>query len=364
MNIDFPAKPSIDPGELKAGMDAILDRARECNLNAIILQVRPCGDSLYPSDIAPWSSYLSGLQGLGPEGGYDPLEAWIQGARLRGMSIYAWINPFRVGAPSIKAYAPTSIVHNKPEYCRVFSSGYIWLDPGLPEVRDYLSDIIAELASGYALDGLFLDDYFYPNPEHLGDARDFPDQDSYAAYRAQGGTLEKPDWRRENSNLFLRQARQALEREAPCMALGLSPAGIWRPGYPQGIRGRDAYAESYADSRLWANEGYADIFSPQLYWPISQIPQSFPLLLRFWHGENREKSVLWPSLLATSPRLSKPELAREIINQIQVSRAMAPKQPGFILYGYRELAAPDSLLAGELIRGPLSTALRAPALDQ
>jgi uncharacterized lipoprotein YddW (UPF0748 family) len=363
MNIDYPTRPSVSGASLQTDIDTILDRVQELNLNAVILQVRSCCDSLYPSALEPWSSYLSGSQGRAPEGGFDPLASWISGARARGIRIYAWMNPFRAGAPSISDYADSSPVKAHPEWTRrLGGGGYAWLDPGIPAARDYVVGVARELARAYDVDGIFIDDYFYPYPEQLGGLSDFPDEESYAAYASAGGQLTKPDWRRENTLSFVRAMSAALRSVRPGLAFGVSPSGIWKADPMADIKGRSSYYESFADSKSWLNEGLCDIFSPQLYWPISRVHQSFPVLLRFWLGENLGGRALWPSLKLVDDSLDQSSRARESLSQIMVNRAMSDAYPGSILYGWRELAAQDSPLGTMLREGAFADKALIPAL--
>jgi len=355
MNVDWPSRPGLTAVELQAQIDSILDSAKRMNLNAVILQVRPCGDCLYRSKIEPWSSYLSGVQGNEADSDFDPLQAWIDGARLRGIRLFAWVNPFRVGAPSIKSYASASPALAHPELGRALGeNGYVWLDPGIPEARGYVLDVIKDLIESYDIDGLFIDDYFYPSREQMGGLSDFPDEESYAAYLQSGGALAKDEWRRRNTELFVRDLSLLRKTVKPGMPLGISPAGIWRPGYPAGIRGRDAYAESFADTRAWLEKGFVDIFSPQLYWPIAQVPQSFPLLLGYWLNENSNHKKLWPSLRLGIESVEEGSRARETISQIMVERGMNPRDSGFLVYGWKQLSDPGCALRQSLVAGPLA----------
>jgi uncharacterized lipoprotein YddW (UPF0748 family) len=362
MNIDWPSRPGLPASELQAEIDSILDSVSGMNMNAVILQVRPCGDSLYRSSIEPWSSYLSGSQGQEPDSGLDPLQAWIDSARLRGIRLFAWVNPFRVGSPSVKSYAANSAVLAHPDLVRALGQdGYRWLDPGMPEARAYAIDVIKELIEKYDIDGIFIDDYFYPSREQMGGLKDFPDEGSFAAYRSSGGDLSKPDWRRRNTEIFVRDFSLLARTVKPGLPVGISPAGIWRPGFPAGIRGRDAYAESFADSRSWLERGYADIFSPQLYWPIAQVPQSFPLLLRFWIDKNSNHTKILPSLRLGIESVEEESRVRESLSQIMVERGMNSNDSGFILYGWKQLSDEGSALRQALIDGPLADTALPPA---
>jgi uncharacterized lipoprotein YddW (UPF0748 family) len=175
----------------------------------------------------------------------------------------------------------------------------------------------------YDVDGVHLDDYFYPYKEAGDDGKPlpFPDDASYDKYRRSGGKLERDDWRRDNVNGFVKRMYEEVKRAKPWVKVGISPFGIWRPGHPPGIQGFDQYAELYADAKLWLNEGWVDYFTPQLYWPIRQEPQSFPKLLAWWAGENKHGRHLWPGS-ASGRALSRTKnwTPDEVAEQIRVTR--------------------------------------------
>jgi uncharacterized lipoprotein YddW (UPF0748 family) len=158
--------------------------------------------------------------------------------------------------------------------------------------------VIADVVKRYDVDGVHIDDYFYPYKEKdaAGQTIAFPDDDTWAAYQTSGGKLARDDWRRDAVNTFVRRMYERIKATNPAVLVGISPFGIWRPGHPPGITGLDQYAELYADAKLWLNEGWVDYWTPQLYWPIAQEKQSFPKLLGWWAGENARKRHLWPGL--------------------------------------------------------------------
>jgi uncharacterized lipoprotein YddW (UPF0748 family) len=255
------------------------------------------------------------------------------------MQLYAWFNPLRVGAASIKAYANTSPAARAED--GVLSLGdkaYVWLDPGRAETRAYLRSVLRELAQGYDIDGVVIDDYFYPYPEQYSSLEDFPDTASYNAYLSSGGTRAKADWRRENVNALVYALYSEVKADKPSLRFGISPAGIWRPDNPKGVRGRDAWAESYADSRLWLEQGWCDFFSPQLYWPRSSPYQPFNRLLEFWASCNVKGKALWPSLRLASPSVPEAERAAETLGEIESIRAQQKDDCGFALYSWKALA--------------------------
>lgn len=293
-NMDWPSKPGLTVWRQKYEARQILDLAVKLKLTAVIFQVRPHCDALYHSPYEPWSSYLSGTQGISP--GYDPLQYWIDESHKRGLELHAWFNPFRLRHPSMKgAYGKRSIARSHAKWCYTLAKGYAWLDPGIKAVRDYSMKVIMDVANRYNVDGIHLDDYFYPYAGMLG-GKFFPDDAAYRNFRAYGGRLSLSDWRRNNINLFVRDLGLKLRAHHKKLPYGISPFGIWRPGYPKGIKGLDAYEQLYADSLKWMQQGWVDYLSPQLYWPTTSVEQDFTRLLDWWRLQNTRGIGLYPGL--------------------------------------------------------------------
>jgi len=337
----------------------LLDLAVSLNLNAVVLQVRPAADAFYESLYEPASSFLTGAQGVKPEDWYDPLEFWIEEARTRGLALHAWINPFRAGTPSLRGYAPGAPVRTRPELVRSLGErGYYWLDPGMPEAREYVLAVIEDLLRRYPVDGLVVDDYFYPYKEYFDAGAEFPDDASWERWRAAKGAdregTDKAAFRRESVTSFLRGLIKMSRNVRPEALIGLSPFGIWRPGNPAGIVGKDAYEELFADSRLWLKELNLDYMATQLYWPVSRMGQSYPLLLGWWLRQSDGATPVWPSIMAASPSLAKELRANEAVSQIMIMRGMNPQAPGFLLYGARYLLEDPDGVAEALRNGPLA----------
>lgn len=293
-NIDWPSKPGLPADVQKKELRAILDRCVALNLNAVVFQVRPMCDALYRSDLEPWSGVLTGTTGRDP--GYDPLEFAVTEAHNRGLELHAWFNPYRAWHPSAKGEVPDShIIKRRPELAKEYGK-YYWLNPTHPDVQEHSLAVVRDVVRRYDIDGVHLDDYFYPYPEQNEEKQEvpFPDDDTWKAYQEGGGQLARDDWRREAVNTFVKRMYEQVHREKEWVKVGISPFGIWRPGHPEGIQGFDQYAKLYADAKLWLNEGWVDYWTPQLYWPIRQVPQSYPKLLAWWAGENRMKRHLWP----------------------------------------------------------------------
>lgn len=320
-NIDWPSKPGLSSEQQKAEFIKILDLAVKLKLNVVIFQVRPSCDAFYDSPYEPWSEYLTGQMGKPPEPYYDPLALAIEEAHKRGLELHAWFNPFRVKHFSSKS--PPSKKHvsqSTPGIVKQYGK-QLWLDPGFKQSQDYTKRVILDVVRRYDVDGVHIDDYFYPYPEKDSEGKDlpFPDDDSYNSYKSVGGKLSRDDWRRENINQFVRSLYSEIHSTKSWVKFGISPFGIWRPGYPEQIRGMDAYARIYADSKKWINNGWADYFSPQLYWQINEKAQSFPVLLKWWVLQNARKRILAPGL-NTARIGNKGWDSEEIIKQIQITR--------------------------------------------
>ena len=287
---DWPSRPGLTPDSQRAELRTLLDRARATGLNAVLLHVRTAADALYPSTRAPWSVYLTGELGRAPEPFYDPLAFAVAEAHSRGIELHAWFNPFRAAPPGHKT---TRIEH--PDWIVTYGSQK-WIDPGIPQARRAALDAILEVVERYDVDGIHLDDYFYPYLENdgRGSTIRFPDDATFAKYGQ--SFASRPDWRRANIDNFVASIYREVKARKPWLSVGISPFGIWRPGHPTGITGLNAYSEIFADSRRWLREGWVDYMAPQLYWPIDGTQSRFTRLNAWWHEENIRQRHLWPGL--------------------------------------------------------------------
>lgn len=353
-NIDWPSKPGLDSDTQRAEAIALLDMAVDVGLNAVILQVRPHCDALFPSEIEPWSSYLSGQQGEPPTPYYDPLQFWIEESHARGLELHAWFNPYRADHPgNPSGLAPESVAVQHPEWVATLGDkGFLWLDPAQEPVPDHSIEVILDVVRRYDVDGVHLDDYFYPYPSY-NDGDDFPDDVSWTRYVSEGGGLSRSDWRRSHVDRFVERLYREVKRTRKTVRVGISPFGIWRPAHPESIEGMDQHEVLFADARRWLQEGWVDYFAPQLYWPVSQVPQSFPTLLAWWIAQNDRDRHLWPGLY--SSRVSESGWsASEVVGQILVSRAMLPQSEGHIHFSAKVLAEDRLDPEGVSLRDELS----------
>ena len=320
-NIDWPSRKDLSVSQQQAELVALLDRAADLNLNAIVFQVRPAADAMYASKLEPWSPFLTGEMGQAPDPHYDPLEFAVAEAHARGLQLHAWFNPYRVRHPSAPGEpSDNHISRTRPELVRSYGK-YLWLDPGEPAAAEHSLAVIADVVRRYQVDGVHIDDYFYPYPikDDQGRHVSFPDDDSYARAKT---SLSRDDWRRQNVDRFIERMYRDVKAIRPRVLVGVSPFGIWRPGHPEGIAGFDQYASLYADARKWLREGWVDYFAPQLYWKIDSAGQSFPKLLAWWAEQNVHDRHIWPGLYTS--RVASPGNgnwpAEEIVNQIETAR--------------------------------------------
>jgi uncharacterized lipoprotein YddW (UPF0748 family) len=362
-NIDWPSKKTLSTQEQKAEINAILDKSVELNINCIVLQVRTACDALYPSKIEPWSVYLTGTQGQRPKPYYDPLKMWIDEAHKRGIELHAWFNPYRARTTSKLALSNDHVSKKNPTIVKEYG-GYLWLDPGAEEAAKQSLAVFNDVVKRYDVDGIHIDDYFYPYPVQDKEKKDvpFPDDESWAKYQATGGTLERDDWRRENVNRLIHDIYTSTKKIKPHVKFGISPFGIGRPGTAPGITGFDQYTKLYADAALWLNNGWCDYFAPQLYWPIEKKEQSFPVLLDYWKTENRKGVHIYPGLFTS--RIGDKERAfpmNEIVDQIKVTCEHVMNAPGHIHFSMKAIMQNREGLADALKSGVYAQPALVPA---
>jgi uncharacterized lipoprotein YddW (UPF0748 family) len=322
-NIDWPSRKGLTSAQQQAELIAILDTLVHLHMNAIVLQVRPAADALYQSSIEPWSDFLTGEMGRAPDPYYDPLTFATTEAHKRGLEMHVWINPYRAKDPATKTVSRTHISRTHPELVREYGP-FLWMDPGMPAVRARTREVVLDLVRRYDIDAVHMDDYFYPYPEtRRGREIEFPDEATYRRYRRDGGTLARDDWRRENVNLLVKELYDGIHAIKPWVRFGISPFGIWRPGYPASVRGLDQYAVLYADARKWLNEGWVDYFTPQLYWSLDRPEQSYVALLEWWAQQNLKGRNLWPGNYTGKVGFTNSARWRteEIVEQIRRTRA-------------------------------------------
>jgi uncharacterized lipoprotein YddW (UPF0748 family) len=368
-NIDWPSRPGLSADDQRAEAVAILDRARAIGLNALILQVRPAGDALYASALEPWSEVLSGTQGRAPEPAYDPLAFWVAQAHLRGLELEAWFNPYRARLPSARTplVAP-HIALRWPAAVKRYGD-LLWMDPGDPQAAANTLAVIADVVRRYDIDGVQIDDYFYPYPLIVdGVEQPFPDDDSYARYREAGGSLARDDWRRANVDSLVEALYRTVHEIKPWVRFGVSPFGIGRPDRrPPGVVGFSQYDKLYADVESWLANGWVDYLAPQLYWPLASDGQPFAALLASWVDADTAGRAIWPGLFAS--QVGRSWTAQELLDQVAVLRSRAPAPGGAaagpsgnIQFSFAALLQDRDGLATKLKQGPYAQPALVPAM--
>jgi uncharacterized lipoprotein YddW (UPF0748 family) len=231
------------------------------------------------------------------------------------LELHTWFNPYRAGFLTRKYTSPKHISKTHPKWVHHYGS-VLWLDPSEPGVQDYVSRVILDVVHRYDIDGVHLDDYFYPYPEtnKAGVFLEFPDEANWKKYQASGGRLSRGDWRRLNVNRLVQRLQREIHKEKSWVTFGVSPFGIWRPGSPPHVKGFDAYDKLYADSRQWLVNGWVDYLAPQLYWRIESPEQSFSALFDWWRRQSVRQTPIWPGGAIT--RVGKGWGPEEIVRQI------------------------------------------------
>jgi uncharacterized lipoprotein YddW (UPF0748 family) len=281
-NIDWPSRNNLIADSQRAEYIRILDMHQRNGLNAVVMQVRPATDAFYPSPYEPWSQWLTGVQGLPPSPYYDPLQFMIEETHKRGMEFHAWFNPYRadfkIGASSI---APAHITRLHPEWFLTYGDKK-YFNPGLPQVREFVTLVIEDVVRRYNIDAVHFDDYFYP---YRIAGREFPDNASYKQYNSNG--LSKDAWRRSNVDSIIVQLSRVIKKENPTCRFGISPFGVWRNKEKDEegsntCAGQTNYDDLYADILLWLKNGWIDYVAPQIYWEFGHKAAPYEVLLNWW----------------------------------------------------------------------------------
>ncbi|QKJ32376.1 family 10 glycosylhydrolase [Mucilaginibacter mali] len=337
VNIDWPSSPRLSTAQQKKELTDILDFDKQIGLNAAMFQVRPAADAFYFKSKEPWSKWLTGKQGQAPDPVYDPLDLAITEAHKRGMELHAWFNPYRATMDgNFAALAPQHITRIKPEWFFIYDNIKLF-NPGIPEVRDYIIEVILNVVDNYDIDGVHMDDYFYPYRvagQKIGDAD---------AFKKYGGDFTNiDDWRRNNVNLLIKALGDSIHKHKPFMKYGISPMGIWanKSQNPEGsdTHGGDSYYELYADSRKWIKEGWVDYINPQLYWTFKYRLAAFETLLDWW-SDNTYGRHLYIGMAAyrINERLSPGfKIPSQMPDQIKYIRAN-PRVQGSVYFSQKSL---------------------------
>ncbi|MBU2444848.1 MAG: family 10 glycosylhydrolase [Bacteroidetes bacterium] len=281
LQLDWPPR-TLDQEIQKKALVDILDDLRQKNFNTIYFQVRSQGSVMFKSLLEPWSQYLTGM--LGGEPDYDPLKFILGEARKRNFELHAWVNMIRckIGEQYPQTSNPPHIMNRNPDWVKRYTEGNsvsYWLDPGLPEVREYLKNICVELTANYDIDGIHFDFIRYPG-------NNFDDSYSYSIF---GNGMNLSDWRRENINTLVSGIYDTLISIKPMLKVGSAPIGIYE-NLP-GARGWEGRNSVFQDSREWLRRGKQDYLVPQIYWDLENNPR-FDLLINDWVTNNNGRQII------------------------------------------------------------------------
>ncbi|HRP89562.1 MAG TPA: family 10 glycosylhydrolase [Edaphocola sp.] len=345
-NIDWPSKPGLSATQQQIEFVNQLDFLAANGFNAVIVQVRPASDAFYPSEIEPWSRYLTGKQGIAPFPLYDPLAFMVKETHKRNMEFHAWFNPFRALVNSkINPNPASHITKTHPEWI-VSYGNKSYLNPGEPEVRKYVNRVILDVVKRYDIDGVHIDDYFYP---YKISGLSFNDNRAYQKYN-HGLSLE--DWRRDNVNQFVEALYKTVKAEKRYVKVGISPFGIWRNQSKDSLgsltNGTACYDDLYADVKYWIEQKWLDYVAPQLYWEHGHRLAAYDVLVPWWENICKDRALyiglgVYRMTTATSgPWQGK----NEILNQISTARNY--KTDGIIAYSVNSLLKTEAVLSPAL----------------
>ena len=352
INIDWPSKKGLDIEAQKREYISVLEDVKRWNMNAVFVQVKPTGDAFYPSKYSPWSEYLTGSQGTNP--GYDPLKFMIDEAHKRGIEFHAWFNPYRLTmkgkSTKTESLAKENIGRKKPEWTAVYG-GQLYLNPGIPEVNDYVIDSIVEVVRNYDIDGVHMDDYFYP---YKVKGQEYPDSVQFQRY---GGKFSNVgDWRRNNINKLVEKLHNEIKKQNKDISFGISPFGVWRNASTDPSRGSETkagvqnYDDLYADILLWMNKGWIDYVAPQIYWNQGHKAAEYNTLVKWWSKyAGQTKTNLYIGQAAY--KVNDWQNAKELINQVNFNRNY-PEVKGSIFFSYKSLLTNPKNATSSLAQGP------------
>lgn len=345
-HLDYPSTPTTNSAILQSDIDNIINNCKLLGFNAIFLQVRPCADAIYPSAIFPTSMYLTGNQNLVPDHHFDPLAYFIAKAHESNMQLHAWINPYRVTRkPSdYNQLSPISPAKQHPEWLVLYNDGNYYFDPAIPEVQSLILQGVTELLTNYDIDGIHMDDYFYPGI-------DFNDNASFVKYNP-NNIIDKYEWRRQNVTNLVQSMAALVHGYNPSLLFGISPSGVWEnaSSNPLGSNtrgGNPSYSKHYADTRKWALEGYIDYISPQIYWENGNTFCDYKTLLDWWNTTTFDSPTrLFISMAdyranevgKNNPWFNGVELNRQLKQNKEL-----PKITGQIHYRYQSIMANPAL---------------------
>lgn len=366
--IDWPTTTNNASAQ-KAELNAYLDNLKAQNFNAIFFQVRSMCDAMYQSSYEPWSSYLTGTRGKNP--GYDPLQYAVEQCHARGIQCHAWVNPYRWSTGSNWNTAQDQDLKNRGMLLSYTSGNTTTtiLNPGLPETRQRIVDVIREIITNYDVDGIVFDDYFYPNGIPTTNKAE-----DYNLWNDSNVDMTFADWRRNNVNMMVRDVYYMIQDTKPEVRFGISPAGVagtastsaGQHGVTPCPTGSDwQFNGIFSDPLAWLEQGTIDYISPQLYWKTNHATNPFGPLTKWWsyiakhYGRHHYASHSISFLASQSNTTSD---WAEIAQQINYSRQYTEDNaPGVVLYSAKNINGNNNGVSG-LGNYLLANAFQRPAM--
>jgi uncharacterized lipoprotein YddW (UPF0748 family) len=336
-NIDWPESTKTPALQQKQQLADILTAHQKTGINAVMFQVRPAADAFYAKSREPWSRWLTGKQGQAPDPAFDPLDFAITEAHKRGIELHAWFNPYRATNDArYSLLSPNHITNIKPEWFMIYGGKKLF-NPGLPEVREYIVKVILDVVDNYDIDGVHMDDYFYP---YAIAGQKINDAEAYQKYGSEYNDIR--DWRRDNVNQLIKMLADSVHKHNPRIKFGISPFGIWanKSQNPEGsdTRGGDSYYSLFADTRKWIKEGWLDYINPQLYWPQGYQLAAFEKLVEWWSNNtyNRHLYIGQAAYRINENMVTNFKHAHEIPDQIKLLRTN-PRVQGSVYFSSKSL---------------------------
>jgi len=327
-NLDWPSRRGLKSEDQQKEFLQLLQKFKATNLNAVIVQVRASSDAFYESKYSPWSEWLTGVQGAPPIPYYDPLEFMLKHCHSHNMEFHAWFNPLRaISHDRFSSVTKDHITSKKPEWFFHYGESYYY-NPGIPEVRQYIVDVIMEVVEKYDVDGIHLDDYFYP---YTIKKQAIPDASTFKKYNR--GFKDIKDWRRDNINLLIQDISKAIKAKKAHVKFGISPLAIWRnkkqdPLGSDTNSGQTSYDNLYCDTKLWMEKGWMDYIAPQLYWSTDNLYANFNKLLNWWNSKTYKSMHLYigHALYKLDLKQRRNFKTQQLIDQVTLARINSRSQ--------------------------------------
>lgn len=333
-NIDWPSQRNLTSRAQRDEMRTMLDEFARNNINAIVVQIRPTADAIYPSALEPWSNWLTGKQGQRPDPYYDPLQFIIEEAHKRFIEVHVWLNPYRVTNSDNTLLSKNHLFYKNRDLF-VKYGGKTYFDPGLDETREFLNRVVEDVVERYDVDGVHFDDYFYPYP--VGN-EEFPDAMTFKRNPRGFAPEQKNDWRRNNVNLVIAELQKTIKSTKPWVEFGVSPFGVWRNNNVDSLgsatrAGIQNYDDLYADILKWLKEGNIDYVVPQLYWEIGKKVADYEVLVKWWSENSFGKNLyigLIPSQLGSEKNKAW-NTGNELVRQLNMNK-LYPQIDGAVYF--------------------------------